>query len=259
MSILSKKLRFVISSLILSVGFISTQFIDGTSKFLVIVILVLLSGALSAWSFYEGLNLNMTLLSLILPMLFTLGVGVFWFLLPSSIYTNIPIVLFYAIGNYVISSTMNIYTVASSKSIALLRAARGVGFVLSLFTAFFVFDAILSIRLDILATSLLVFATSLLIIVQGLWSIDLETKFDRELFQMSLISSIIIAELSVAIFFWPVTVVVGSLFLTSGVYLLLGLGQAKLEDRLFPNVVREYLTVGAIVLIGMFFATQWGR
>jgi hypothetical protein len=259
MLILSKKLRFVISSLILSAGFISTQFIDGTSKFLVIIILVILSGALSAWSFYEGLNLNMTLLSLILPMLFTLGVGVFWFLLPSSIYTNIPIVLFYAIGSYVISSTMNIYTVASSKSIALLRAARGVGFVLSLFTAFFVFDAILSIRLNVFVTSLLIFATSFLVITQGLWSIDLETKFDKALLQMSLVSSVIITELSVAIFFWPVTVVVGSLFLTSGVYLLLGLGQAKLEDRLFPNVVREYLTVGAIVLIGMFFATQWGR
>ena len=75
---------------------------------------------------------------------------------------------------------------------------------------------------------------------------------------MSLISSLIITELSILIFFWPVTVVVGSLFLTSCIYLLLGLGQAKLEDRLFLSVVREYLTVGLIVLVGMFFATRWG-
>lgn len=259
MLILSKKLRFVLSSIILSIGFVSTQFIDGPSKFLVIIILVMLSGALSAWSFYEGLGKDMTLLSLILPMLFTLGVGVFWFLLPSSIFTNIPIVLFYSIGSYVISSTMNIYTVASSKSIALLRAARGVGFVLTLVASFFIFDAILSIRQNILAASGLVAISSFLLLLQGLWSIDLETKYDSYLFNLSLVSSLVLAEFSVIIFFWPVTVVVGSLFLTSGVYLLLGLGQAKLEDRLFPNVVREYLTVGAIVLIGMFFATQWGR
>jgi len=67
---------------------------------------------------------------------------------------------------------------------------------------------------------------------------------------LSLTSSLIIAELVTLIYFWPVTVVVGSLFLTSGVYLLLGLGQAKLEDRLFPSITREYLTLGLIVLIG---------
>jgi hypothetical protein len=91
-----------------------------------------------------------------------------------------------------------------------------------------------------------------------MWSIELEKEFDMKTFQMALVSGLIVAELSVLIFFWPVTVVVGSLFLTSGVYLLLGLGQAKIEDRLFPSVVREYLTVGLIVLIGMFFATRWG-
>lgn len=81
---------------------------------------------------------------------------------------------------------------------------------------------------------------------------------DRELVSMSLVSSAIVAEISVIMFFWPVTVVVGSLFLTSAVYMLLGLGQTKLEDRLFPNVIREYLTVGLIVFIGMFLATRWG-
>ncbi|MFZ3301722.1 MAG: hypothetical protein WA152_03355, partial [Microgenomates group bacterium] len=104
----------------------------------------------------------------------------------------------------------------------------------------------------------LVFLSSFLLFLQGLWSIELEKEFDKGIFVMSLVSSLILTELAILIFFWPVTVVVGSLFLTSGVYLLLGLGQAKLEDRLFPGVVREYLTVGLIVLIGMFFATRWG-
>ena len=90
-----------------------------------------------------------------------------------------------------------------------------------------------------------------------MWSIELEKEFNMKIFQMALISALIVAELSTLIFFWPVTVVVGSLFLTSGVYLLLGLGQAKIEDRLFPAVVREYLTVGLVILIGMFFATRW--
>lgn len=255
---MSKRLRFIISSLFLSAGFIWIQFIDDSTKFLAIAILVLLTGIFSFWSFYEGLAKNMTLLSLILPMLFTLGVGIFWFLLPVSIYTRIPIVIFYALGIYILSSTMNIYTVSSQKTIALLRAAHGVGFVLTLLTSFLLFDAILSIRLNLLYSSFLVFISSFLLFWQGMWSIELEKEFDMKTFQMALVSGLIVAELSVLIFFWPVTVVVGSLFLTSGVYLLLGLGQAKIEDRLFPSVVREYLTVGLIVLIGMFFATRWG-
>jgi hypothetical protein len=255
---MSKRLRFVISSLILSLGFIGIQFLEGSFKLPAIALLVILTGVFSVWSFSEGLGLNMTLTSLILPMMFTLGVGIFWFLLPVNIYTRIPIVIFFGLGIYVLSLTMNIYTVSSLRTIALLRAARGVGFVLTLVATFLVFDAILSLRQYLWITLPLVFVSSFLLFIQGFWSIELDKVLDRGILTMSLISSFIILELSALIFFWPVTVVVGSLFLTSGVYLLLGLGQAKLEERLFPSAVREYLTVGLIVLIGMFFATRWG-
>lgn len=254
---ISKRIRFLISSLILSVGFIGIQAIDDSYKFIAIAILVLMAGIFSVWSFFEGLGKDMTILSLVLPMLFTLGVGIFWFLLPSNIYTKIPIVIFFTLGIYILFSTMNIYTVSSSRTIALLRAARGVGFVITLVTAFLLFDAILSLRQNVFVSSPFIFLTSLLLFLQGFWSIELDKKMDSGLLNLSLISSLVITEFSIIISFWPVTLVVGSLFLTSGVYMLLGLGQTKLEDRLFPNAIREYLTVGAIVLVGMFFATHW--
>ncbi|WKZ25705.1 MAG: hypothetical protein QY322_00100 [bacterium] len=255
---ITKRIRFILSAIILSVGFVWTQFLDDSFKFLAIGLLATGTGILSFWSFYEGLGKDMTLLSLILPVLFTLGVGMFWFLLPTSLYTQIPIVIFYGFGIYVLSLTMNIYTVSSQRTIALLRAARGVGFVLTLLTAFLIYDAIFSVRLNLIISSTLIFVTSVLLFLQGFWSIELEKKADYSLISISLVSALAVTQLALLIFFWPVTVVVGSLFLTSGVYLLLGLGQAKLEDRLFPNVVREYLTVGLIVLVGMFFATRWG-
>ena len=74
---------------------------------------------------------------------------------------------------------------------------------------------------------------------------------------MSLVSSLIVSQVAGVLYFWPVTVVVGSLFLTVTVYALLGLGQARLEARLFKNTTREYVLVGALVLVGMFFATHW--
>jgi hypothetical protein len=40
--------------------------------------------------------------------------------------------------------------------------------------------------------------------------------------------------------------------------MLLGLGQAKIDGRLFASTVREHLTVGGLVFIAMFVATHWG-
>lgn len=200
----------------------------------------------------------MTLLTLILPTIFTLGVGTFWFLLPANIYARIPIVMFYGIGIYILCLTMNIFTVSTIRTIALLRAARGVGFVLSLVTAFLVYDALLSLRTQVYILIPLVFSISLPLFVQGFWSVILEKEYSKNIMLMSFISALSVSQVSLALFFWPATVVVGSLFLTVTFYVLLGIGQSKLEERLFPSTVREHLLVGVIVFVVMFFATRWG-
>ena len=93
---------------------------------------------------------------------------------------------------------------------------------------------------------------------QGFWTVNLDKSFSLKLVTISLISSIVMGEVAAALFFWPVTVVVGSLFLTVTSYMLLGLGQAYLEERLFVQTVREYLIVGVAVFLGMFLVTRWG-
>lgn len=255
---MTKRQRFVITSLALSLGFLGIQFIENQYRFLAIGTLGLLTLTFFIWSLWEGLGRDMTLLTLILPVLFTVGVGIFWFLLPASVFARLPIVIFYGIGIYVLCLTMNIYTVAAIRTIALLRAARGVGFVLTLVTSFLVFDSILSLKTSLPVSTLGVAALSFPIYLQGFWAIPLEKEFLKELVQMSVVASLVMGEIALSLYFWPVTVVVGSLFLTVGVYMLLGLGQAKLEERLFSQTVREYLVVGALVFIGMFFATRWG-
>ncbi len=220
--------------------------------------LSLLTLALFIWSLYEGLGLDLTILSLVLPFLFTIGVGLFWFLLPASIFTRIPVVIFYGFGIYALCLTMNIYTVSTIRTIALLRAARGVGFVLTMVTAFLLYDAIVSLRVSLPLTSIFVFIISLPLFLQGYWSIPLTINFSKSLARMTFISSLVVAEISTILYFWPVTVVVGSLFLTLAIYVILGLGQARLEARLFRSIVREYLFVGTLVFIGMFLATNWG-
>jgi hypothetical protein len=125
---MSKRRKFIVSSLILSLGFIFIQFLDVRFRFIAIGLLSLATLGLSVWSLYEGLGKNATLLTLVLPAMFTAGVGIFWFLLPVSVFTRIPIIIFYGVGIYILCLTSNIYSVAAIRTIALLRAARGVGF-----------------------------------------------------------------------------------------------------------------------------------
>jgi hypothetical protein len=255
---MSKRKKFIISSFLLCLGFIGIQFLEGGLRFYAIGGLALLTIILFFWSLREGLGKDMTLLTLVLPAFFTLGVGVFWFLLPTSVFARLPIIAFYGLGIYVLFLTSNIYTVAAIRTIALLRAAHGVGFVLTLVTSFLIYDAILSLRTFLPITTLSIGLLSFPLYLQGLWSASLEKKFSKELMSQAGVFSLIMGEIGVALYFWPVTVVVGSLFLTVAMYILLGLGQARFEGRLFSQTVREYLTVGALVFIGMFLATRWG-
>jgi hypothetical protein len=195
---------------------------------------------------------------LILPAFFTFGVGIFWFLLPSNILVRVPVFIIYGLGIYVLCLTSNIYTVSAIRTIALLRAARGVGFVLTLLTYFLIYDAIYSLRAPLYIFSPAVLFVSFPLFFQGYWSASLDTALAKDIMRLSVISSLIMAESSVCLYFWPATVVVGSLFLTVAAYVLLGLGQAKIETRLFLQTVREYLILGILVFIGMFFATHWG-
>ncbi len=256
---MSKRIRFVITSLVLSLGFIGIQFLADQNRFWAIGALGIATAGLFVWSLFGSLGKNMTVLTLILPVIFTLGVGFFWFLLPASIFARIPIVLFYGLGIYILCLTANIYSVASVRTIALLRAARGVGFVLTLVTSFLVFDAFLSLKTEPYVLAPLIFGISFPLYLQGFWSMILDNESSKELIILSIITSLITAEMSLVLYFWPVTLIVGSLFLTSAFYVLLGLGQAKLDGRLFSSTVREHLIVGSVIFIAMFLSTRWGN
>lgn len=255
---MSKRKKFVVTSGLLTLGFIGIQLLEEALRFWAIGGLTLLTLILFFWSLREGLGKDMTLLTLILPAFFTAGVGIFWFLLPASLFARIPVLIFYSLGIYVLALTANIYSVSAIRTIALLRAAHGVGFVLTLVTFFLIYDAILSLKVILPITAFSVGLVSVPLFLQGLWTASLEKGFSKELFIHSLIMGLVMGEASAALYFWPVTVVVGSLFLTVSVYVLLGLGQARIEGRLFRETVREYLMVGALVFIGMFLATRWG-
>lgn len=255
---MTKRQKFVISSVLLALGFFLTQFVDLSWKYQAIGALTVLSVVFSFWSLAGGVGKDATGLTLVLPAFFTAGVGLFYFLLPSTLITRVPILVLYAVGIYALLLTSNIYTVSTARTIALLRAAHAVGFLLTLVAAFLLFDTILSLRLDFWTNGLGAFLVGFPLLLQGFWSIELERNLSREVLYLALGFGLILGEIATILSFWPVTVPVGALTWTTVIYIGLGLGQAKLQQRLFTKTVREYLLVGAAVFITMFLTAKWG-
>lgn len=253
-----KRQKFVLVSVILSALMLVIELVNFFNQNIQIGILGLITLFLCFIALKEVLLTKAAYLSLILPVCFTLGVGFFYFLLPGRWLVRLPIIALYGIGVYALLLTSNIYTVASIRTIALARAAQAVGYVLTLLTLFLIYDTILSFRLYPWWNALLVAFTSFPLYLQGIWSSEISETIPKRFIYYALVLSLVVGEITLGLSLWPVTVTVGSLFLTTMGYILLGISQHELTGRLFRQTIWEYLAVGVAVFITMFLTTRWG-
>lgn len=255
---ISKRQKFVIVAFFLSFGLGLIQLANVPWRYQAIGVLAVLTYFLSAWSLKEGLTGIEWLTVLVLPTLFTASIGLFFFLVPARWLTRAPVIVLYGFGVYVLLLIENIFSVAAIRTIQLLRSAQAVGFLLTLATAFFLYDTIFSFRLDPWLNLLLVFFVSFLLVLQGLWCINLEEKISRQIWLYTISLSLVLGEIALAFSFWPLTVVVGSLALATTLYIVLGLAQHQMAERLFSRTLSEYIAVGLAVLLVIFLTSRWG-
>lgn len=253
-----KRSKFVLVSGILAVGLLASQWVKVDYRYQVLMGLGLLAYGLSSWALKEDLRGVGWGTALILPTLYPISVGWFYFLLPQQWLSLVLILTLFGVGMYALLLTANIFSVAAIRTIQLLRAAHAVGFLLTLVTGFFLFDTVLSFRYGGLVNAGLAGGLVFPLLLQGLWSIELTESFiSRRVWLYSLGLAGLLAGMLWALSFWPVGVAVGSLFLVAMVYVGLGLTQQYLTERLFENTVREYLAVGLVVIITLVLLTRW--
>ncbi|MBI4057808.1 hypothetical protein HY405_00615 [Candidatus Microgenomates bacterium] len=255
---MTKRKKFILTAGILSAMFFLIQVSNILFRYEAIIVVILVSLVLSFWALRDTLARNTTLLTLILPVAFTAGIGFFYFLLPGTLFARIPVVVLYGLGMYALLLTANIYNVAAIRTIALLRAAHAVGFLLTLVTSFFLFDTLWSFRgfpwINGPGSALLSFP----LILQSLWSVELDERIKRTILETAIVISVVIGEIGFILSLWPITVVVTSLFLTSMLYILIGLSHALIAGRLFTKTVKEYLFVGLVVFLAVLISAKWG-
>lgn len=254
---LNKRHKIVISSVLLTIGLLSTQLVDFNLRFRFLAGLAVLTYILSLWSLWEGLNLTKAFILLILPIFFTMAVASFYFLLPVRWLTRLPVAVAFGLTFYLLLLAQNVFNVASLRTIPLYRAASTASFLFTLLSAFFIYHVIFAFNLLFLWNGVVVAAVSFPLILQLLWSIAMEDRITVAIIIQSFILSLILGELALSFSFWPIPVTIWSLSLSSAMYVLLGLTTQHLRDRMNRRVVWEYVCIGAAVLLVSFFATSW--
>ncbi len=254
---LNKRSKIVISSMLLTIGLLSTQLVDFNLRFLFLGGVALLAYILSLWSLWEGLNLTKAFVLLVLPAFYTVAVASFYFLLPVRWLTRLPVATLFGLTFYLLLLAQNVYNVASLRTIPLYRAASTVSFLFTLLSAFFIYHVISAFNLLFLWNGAVVLAVSFPLVLQVIWSIKMEDKILVSDIVQSFIISLVLGELALALSFWPSSATIRSLALSSAMYVLLGLTTQILKGRMNKQVAWEYIGIGMLVLITSFSMTSW--
>ena len=254
---LNKRQKIIISAVLLTIGLLSTQLVDFNLRFKFIAGLFVATYILSIWALWEGLNLTKAVVLMILPTFFTVALASFYFLLPVRWLTRLPIASVFGLMFYLLLLAQNVFNVASLRTIPLYRAASTASFLFTLLSAFFLFNVIYAFNLLFFWNGVAVFLISYPLILQVLWSIQMEDKVSAAIFVQSFIISIVLGELALDFSFWPIPNTIWPLIISSSMYVLLGLTTQVLKSRVNGRVVWEYLTIGTLVLIIGFLTTSW--
>ncbi len=254
---LTKRQKIIIASGLVTFGLLSTQLVNFNLRFKFLAGLALLTYLVSFWALREGLNWTKAVVLMILPTFFTLAVASFYFLLPVRWLTRVPVAVSFGLLFYLVLLAQNVFNVAAMRTIPLYRAASTASFLFTLLSSFFIYNVIDSLDLSFYWNALVIALVSFPLILQVIWSIEMEERVNFSVLAQSLILSLIIGELGLAFSFWPMANTIWSLSLSSAMYILLGITTHIMRAKVGKRIIAEYLTIGAIVLVVAFLTTSW--
>lgn len=254
---LSKRQQFVAVTFLLTGGLLLTQLVSLDLRYPLVIALSVASYGLSAFALRDDIRGIEWLTLLTVPTLFTAAVAMFYFLLPVRWLTRLPVAALYGIGMYALLLTQNIYNVAADRTIALLRAAQTVGFLVTVLTYFLLVQTVLAFRAFAPVNTVIIGIFSFFLALSSLWSTELSRQVSRRVWLITVSVTLVLVELVWVFSFLPTKVTLQSLLFTTVFYGSVGMGQLYLGEKLYKKNVIEFAIVSAIVFILTILATGW--
>lgn len=251
---ISKREKFVIGVVFLSLLLFTAEHLLGKSGFYTAFILSFLTNVLLFWSVQKDLKDNFFPQVFILPFLYSLAFALFYFLVPARFLTRISMAFLYAFGLYALFLSMNIFVVSAIRTIALLSSARTVTLIMTILSYFFLATVILSLHFPIFITLFLIASFSFLLLLSTLWTYTLNQSFFSEIIWVAPLT-FCLTELYLILWFWPMLPTIAALFMTGFFYIMAGLAHVWIEKRLFKSVIWEYIWVAVAIFVTFVFIT----
>lgn len=260
---MSKRFKYVVLSLILSLGFIFFVGLPYESR----QYGMLVGLTLTVFCYWFGLGLifsndfGLRVFAVILPLIFFSGFGMFVALLNLAWWWNLGLTLAYGLVNYLLFLTENVFMVALGfKTVPLYRAAYTISLVILLLASFFLFNTILSYRWPFWINMAVIGVVAAGIFAYHFWSVAIELPDDGgkiEKWPFLLVPAWLLAELSLVFSFWPLGIFKGSMYLVVAIYLFSGLIWAEVRGRLF---MKNWLMAGwmtGAALLSLLLVVEW--
>lgn len=251
---MSKRLTFVLISLLLTLGLGGINLLSLEQRILGIGVLAALTLVGSAFALRQDIFGVAHFTTLGLPPLFVLGMGFTQLFFPNlSPFFRSLLLGFTLVILYVIFLAENIFNVVLSRPIPLYRAAKTASFLLTLLTAFLLFTAIYKASLPLIWQLLFVVLLSSILGFQALWAQEVKSVLDKKILYGALLLGIGVGEVALSLSFLPLKSFFRSIALTTAFYIGLGIGQQYLRHKLTSRDIWEYGITALVV--GLILAT----
>jgi Protein of unknown function (DUF5656) len=254
----SKRQKVVVTSLVGGALVFVAMMTSLTSGFFEMGVVLVVVYLLSIWALRPGLSSEEHLTLLALPIILTAGV-VLLVELPNLLipwkYFLPPI---FSAGLYVTLLAENVFHVSYDRSIPLLRAARTVGYLLTLGSVFLFSSVIFSFHFPAFLNSLIMLVVGGAAVGQALWHVELARTSMRLLVLASTIAALTVGEVAAVISFWPAAPLLSGLVMTTVTYFLIGIVQHSWQENLDRRTVVEYVLLGSVMIVVLLLGTSWG-
>ena len=245
----NKRMRFVISSLLMTSLMLISTFYSNDKIFFFIPLFVLSSYLFTYFSIIEGLRGIEWFTLFIVPATLTLTIYLFYLLIPTRWLTRLPFVLIYEVLIYASLLTSNIFNVGVKKNLKLYRAAFSVNFLFQVIMIFLFATLVFALKLDFILNALILTVFVFILSGQFFWSVNPLEYLESKVFKLSFFIALVIGELVIIFSFLPIQSLIFTLLVSSVYYSLAGLFYLYLDDRLFKERIREYLVVLVFIFI----------
>lgn len=254
---IDKRIRLVISVLILGLLMLFSTLFNFDKAVIFVPIFLIATYLLSYFSLLEGIKRISWFGLFLMPGVITIFFYLFYFLFPARWLTRLPFIFIYEVSIYAVLLCANIFNVGVEKNLQLYRAAFSINFFYQAVVSFLFYNVLFSLKYNFIVNMIGAGIWTFLLSLQLLWSIRLNRYLEKNVLDYSLFITLFMMQAVLIVSFIPSRTTVYALFLTASYYSVAGIIHHHIDEKLFKETVREYVSVWIFVLVITLLSLNW--